>query len=157
MTDARPHNPTRAAAAAGALFSDADGRIMLVHPTYKDYWDIPGGYVEPGETPHQTCVREVEEELSIRPTIGRLLVADWAPTPRDGDKILFVFDGGQLTRDQRAAIRFGDAELSEYRYVDPDAVRTLSIPRLARRLEHAIAAQRAETTRYLENGDLGSC
>jgi 8-oxo-dGTP diphosphatase len=26
---------------------------MLVQPTYKDYWDIPGGYVEAGETPQQ--------------------------------------------------------------------------------------------------------
>jgi ADP-ribose pyrophosphatase YjhB (NUDIX family) len=36
--------------AAGALFFDGDGRIMLVQPTYKDYFDIPGGYIEMGET-----------------------------------------------------------------------------------------------------------
>ena len=32
--------------AAGALFFDDRGRVLLVHPTYKDTWDIPGGYVE---------------------------------------------------------------------------------------------------------------
>src|SRR4051794_6081139 len=42
-------------------------------PTYKAYWDIPGGYVEPGETPRDACVREVYEELGIRPPIGKLL------------------------------------------------------------------------------------
>jgi len=34
--------------AAGALFFGDQGRVLLVHPTYKDTWDIPGGYVECG-------------------------------------------------------------------------------------------------------------
>jgi len=29
--------------AAGVLFRDAQGRVLLVKPTYKDGWDIPGG------------------------------------------------------------------------------------------------------------------
>lgn len=122
MTEAGPHNPTRAAVAAGALFTDTHGRIMLVHPTYKDYWDIPGGYVEPGETPYQACVREVAEELGIRPAIGPLLAVDWAPGLGDGDKVLFIFDGGQLTDSQHAAIQLQDNELSEYAYLDLDAI-----------------------------------
>ena len=32
--------------AAGALFRDAGGRIMLVKPHYKPQWDIPGGIVD---------------------------------------------------------------------------------------------------------------
>ena len=31
---------------AGALFRDAAGRILVVEPTYKDSWEIPGGIVE---------------------------------------------------------------------------------------------------------------
>jgi hypothetical protein len=29
--------------AAGALFRDEDGRVLLVNPTYKPTWDLPGG------------------------------------------------------------------------------------------------------------------
>jgi ADP-ribose pyrophosphatase YjhB (NUDIX family) len=93
--DAPTHNPTRAAIASGALFVDDQDRIMLVKPTYKSFWDIPGGYVEPGESPAEGCAREVREELGIEPHIGKLLVTDWAPTSKDGDKVLFVFDGGR--------------------------------------------------------------
>jgi 8-oxo-dGTP pyrophosphatase MutT (NUDIX family) len=154
VTTPGPHNPTRAAAAAGALFTDAQGRIMMVRPTYKDYWDIPGGYVEPGETPYEACVREVEEELGIRPPIGRLLVADWAPSDRDGDKILFIFDGGHLNEDHHAAIRFRDSELSEYRYAQiADEVPSLTLTRLARRLAVAQSAQSRQETSYIEHGE----
>lgn len=125
----------------------------MVRPTYKDYWDIPGGYVEPSETPYQACVREVEEELGIRPTIGRLLVADWAPTERDGDKVLFIFDGGQLSKDQHVAIRLQDSELCEYRYVPLATAESLTSVRLIRRLKAAITAIDARQVLYLEHGE----
>jgi hypothetical protein len=41
----------RPRAASGALYFDGEGRVMLVKPTYKPLWEIPGGYVQPGESP----------------------------------------------------------------------------------------------------------
>jgi ADP-ribose pyrophosphatase YjhB (NUDIX family) len=72
--------------AAGALFFDAADRVLMVEPTYKDYWEVPGGYVETGESPLQAAVREVHEELGITSPIGRLLAVDWAPSEAEGDK-----------------------------------------------------------------------
>jgi 8-oxo-dGTP diphosphatase len=89
-----PDDPVRRSQpflAAGVLFFDAAGRVMLVRPTYKSGWDIPGGYVERDESPLAACRREVREELGIALTIGRLLVVDWAPHPDEGDKLLYVF------------------------------------------------------------------
>jgi len=31
---------------SGALFFDSAGRILIVKPSYKDVWEIPGGVVE---------------------------------------------------------------------------------------------------------------
>jgi len=141
-----------AKAAAGALFFDERGRVMLVRPTYKPFWDIPGGYVEPGETPQQACLREVEEELSLRVKLGRPLVVDWAPHPDEGDMVLFIFDGGRLTHDQHAAIHLQADELGEYRYVEPAEVAALTVPRLTRRVLAAVDAHRSDSTLYLEHG-----
>lgn len=151
-----PNHRSRAFVAAGALFVDDAGRVMLVRPTYKDYWDIPGGYVEAGESPRQTCTREVREELGIDVELGQLLVADWAPHPSEGDKLLFVFDGGTLTVQQRASIRLQLDELAEYVYLDPPAAARLLIPRLARRVSAAIQARALGHPLYLEHGELSS-
>jgi len=144
---------TRAAVAAGALFLDEQDRVMLVRPSYKPLWDIPGGYVEPGESPRAACQREVSEELGIQPAIGPLLAVDWAPHPDDGDKLLFVFDGGPLSPDQLGVVRLQTAELAEYRYVPLDQLEELTPARLARRVRAAVAASHRGHPAYLEHGN----
>ncbi|MFJ9646392.1 NUDIX domain-containing protein [Streptomyces sp. NPDC101206] len=139
--------------AAGALFFDEADRVLLVEPSYKDYRDVPGGYVEEGESPRQACVREIQEELGIAPHIGRLLVVDWAPSPGEGDKVLYLFDGGCLSADDRRQITLQADELRAYDFHNADQVAELTIPRLARRIAAAIQARAADLTAYLEHGE----
>jgi len=58
---------------AACALIDADGRILLAQrPEGKSLaglWEFPGGKVEPGETPEETLVRELEEELGIKTRI----------------------------------------------------------------------------------------
>ncbi|MZD09756.1 NUDIX domain-containing protein [Streptomyces sp. SID5785] len=140
--------------ASGALFFDAQGRVMLLEPTYKDYRDIPGGYVEVGESPLQACVREVREELGIEPEIGRLLVVDWAPSPAEGDKLLYLFDGGVLSERLQAEIVLQASEIKSYAFHPVDEVDDLTIPRLARRVRAAVSARHDGSVAYLEHGQL---
>jgi 8-oxo-dGTP diphosphatase len=124
--------------AAGALIRDAEGRILIVRPTYKDGWDIPGGYVEPGESPAAACRRELREELGLDRQPGRLLLVDWAPHPVEGDKLLFVFDGGTLSAVEDV-VPDGE-ELSEARFVQPDEIGPLMPDRLVRRITTVTAS-----------------
>ncbi|WFB08340.1 NUDIX hydrolase [Streptomyces sp. LX-29] len=139
--------------AAGALFFDAQGRVLLVQPSYKPMWEIPGGYIEEGESPLAACRREVEEELGITPAIGSLLVIDWAPNPAEGDKVLYVFDGGELTPDAGTAIKLASDELLAAEFFWSEELDQLLIPRLARRVKGAMVARAEGRTTYLEHGE----
>ena len=56
----------RVRAAAGVLFRDEAGRVLLVRPTYKGGWEVPGGAVEADESPLAAARREVREEPASR-------------------------------------------------------------------------------------------
>src|SRR4051812_29349297 len=105
--------------AAAILFTDAAGRVLLVEPAYKAYWEIVGGCVEENESPRQSAVREVKEELGKAVTPGRLLVMDWVP-PRPGrtEGVMFVYDGGVLDEGAVADIRLPADELISWAWCD---------------------------------------
>lgn len=51
---------------AGVILRDAQSRVLLVKQAYKlRLWGVPGGVVDPGETPHQAAVREAMEEIGV--------------------------------------------------------------------------------------------
>ena len=61
---------------AACALVDADGRILLAQrPEGKSLaglWEFPGGKVEAGETPEETLIRELDEELGIRTKVACL-------------------------------------------------------------------------------------
>nr|WP_041833620.1 NUDIX hydrolase [Actinoplanes sp. N902-109] len=139
--------------AAGALLTDEQGRVLLVEPTYKPSFEIPGGTVEAGESPRAAVVRELEEELGLPVRPGRLLVVDWVP-PRPGrtEGLMMLFDGGLLTPAQTGRIRLPPEELRSWAWCTEQQAAERLTELLARRIGAALRARAAGVVAYLENG-----
>lgn len=116
--------PTKRAIAQGVL-RDGAGRILLCELTYKQEWDLPGGVVDPHESPASCVAREIREELGIEVEVRGLLAVNWLPPWRGwSDATAFVFDLGvadenlvERTTLERREIRalhwVGEEELEE--------------------------------------------
>ena len=59
---------------ASARVKDSDGRIALVQNSWTEGWFVPGGAVEPDETPQEAAGREIHEETGLNATIEEPLV-----------------------------------------------------------------------------------
>jgi 8-oxo-dGTP pyrophosphatase MutT (NUDIX family) len=149
--EAAPYEIPRIPAAAGALIFDAAGRLLILKPTYKEAWTIPGGQIEvDGETPWEACRREAREESGIEIDSARLACVDFL-RPRQGRPggMRFLFDCGVLDAEKLRRVVVQEDEIAEYRFVPvAEAFELLSGP-LRRRVRAGIGARRC---RYLEDG-----
>jgi 8-oxo-dGTP diphosphatase len=141
----------RIPASAGALIVDRAGRLLVLKPTYKSGWTVPGGQMEDnGETPWEACRREVREESGLLVATGRLVCVDFLrPRPGKPGGMRFLFDCGALDDDALAGIVIQEDEISEYRFEDLAAALELLSGPLRRRVGAAVGARSAV---YLEDG-----
>lgn len=139
--------------AAGALFRDELGGVLLVDPVYRDTWDLPGGAVEKEESPQAACRREVAEELGLDRVPGRVLAVDWvASRPGRPEGLIVVYDGGVLSAADAASIVVAADELAGFAFVRPEAVAGRVSPLVGRRIAASLEAMAAGTVVSLENG-----
>ncbi len=139
--------------AAGVLFRDRAGRVLLLEPSYKPNWEIPGGAVEADESPWATATRELAEELGWERPLGRLLVVDYV-RPQDSrpEGVVFVFDGGVLDETDLVGMVFTDGEILSASFRSLDEARSKVKPLLADRLAVAVQAAEQGATALCEQG-----
>jgi len=136
---------------AGALIFDRAGRLLILKPTYKSGWTIPGGVMEAdGETPWEACQREVAEECGLDIAAGRLACMDFRhPRPGSPGGIRYLFDCGTFSDASLAKIVVQPEEISEYRLTELSTALTLLRKPIRRRVR---AATRGHRLCYLEDG-----
>jgi 8-oxo-dGTP pyrophosphatase MutT (NUDIX family) len=136
------------------LIRDREGRVLLCRLTYKQDWDLPGGVVEVGESPQMAVAREVEEELALSISAGRLLLTDWLP-PWSGwdDALCLVFDGGVHDATITADVVRQTREIRSVEFCTVEQARERCADFTARRLESALANLRSGPgPAYTESG-----
>ncbi|MBL1083920.1 NUDIX hydrolase [Streptomyces actinomycinicus] len=145
----------RVLAGAAALFRDAEGRVLLVEPNYREGWALPGGTIESddGETPRQGARRETLEEIGLDRELGRLLAVDWVHGAGLPPLVAYLYDGGILTEADLKAVRLQEEELLSWRLVARDELAAHLPEVLGRRVLTALdVLADGSGTAELENG-----
>ena len=77
-------------------------RVLLVH-NERDEWELPGGRIEPGETPEQTVAREISEETGLPVDVADILDA-WVYHIAVANKDVFIVTYGCTSTSSAAPV-----------------------------------------------------
>lgn len=108
-------------AAAYALVTNQSRQVLIVQPpgTGGAPWRLPGGLVEPGETPREALRRELAEELGLDRQADTLLAVEWV-LPRAPDRrarVVFLFSTLPVTTAEAAGLTLQRDEVAACRWV----------------------------------------
>ena len=149
--------PTKRLIAQGVLRTP-DGRVLLCELSYKRDWDLPGGVVDPGESPARCVVREVEEELGLSVDVRALIAVNWLPPYRGwDDALLCLFDLGTVDADILDGATLLRREIKGAFWVAPEDLADHVAPYTAAMLTQVLPGLRAGGqvgTAYIEDSRL---
>ncbi|GAC1343899.1 MAG: hypothetical protein NVS2B12_31460 [Ktedonobacteraceae bacterium] len=109
------------------------GQILLAHRRDIDWWNLPGGGMEIGETVEEAICREVREETGLEVVVEQLVGVYSKPQKQE---IVLSFRcrkiGGDVTETE---------ESRECRYFSPHALPANTLPKHRQRIEDALLGQ----------------
>lgn len=154
MRVSKPHTEEMKRITIAAFILSHDGKVLLMKPSFKDGWLLPGGGVERGEYPRETWKRVIEEELGLKLSPERLLCIDYRKASLES--VIMVFSTRVIMPEDELEIRIPTGEFSEFRMVTLEEAASMLRERAAKRLPYCIESLQKGTTAYVEEGGLAS-
>ena len=112
------------------LVFDGEGRVLLARHAHLDLWALPGGAVDPGETPQDAVVRELWEETGLMVEPVHVRGAFSGPAFHvhypNGDQVTYVTTMFEC-RVTGGALRPDGEEVKDVRYVSASELPVLTI------------------------------
>lgn len=104
------------------IYNEDQSKILLLKRRDIPVWVMPGGGIDPGETPEKAIVREVQEETGYHVKLNRL-IAIYQPTNRMTKKTYFyegsIVGGSQKINEEAKEIAFFQMNNLPYRFPPP--------------------------------------
>lgn len=120
-----------------------------------DFWSIPGGGLDMGESLQDGLRREIVEELGVEPEIGDLLFIQQFVSPRDDcqEELEFFFhvkNSKDFEEIDLSKTKLGQKEIHDFGFFDPQSRRVLPLLLQQVDIEKAIKSGKTQIFSYLE-------
>lgn len=112
------------------IFVDENGHLLLMKrsencTTFPGYWGLVGGFIDPGETPKEACIRESQEEIGVKIEVIRFIGRYYnTPTPHYQNVISLPHYSKILSGTPHPAQL---EECSDVRWFLPEEVRSMEL------------------------------
>lgn len=104
--------------AAGGYVQNVDGELLVFFR--RGSWDMPKGKIDPGETPEQAAVREVQEETGlVHVALGEFLTHTWHTYEQKGERILKKTWWYRMQTTDHNVVPQTEEDIEEIRWVSP--------------------------------------
>lgn len=142
--------------ACGVIFFNNKNELLIVKPSYKDYWSIPGGVIDLNESPRQAAIREINEEIGLDINKIDLLSVDYYHNTNSfkGEAIHFTFWGGKLDENLIKQIKVDGQEIIEFKFISKEKALNLVSKEMSKRIVMAMKAIENDKILYLEEGEI---
>lgn len=121
--------------AASVVCRDDEGRLLIVHDTFKGHWTIPGGVVDADEDPRSGAAREAWEEAGVRVAAGVVLGVFAASWP---DRIVLVYDAAPLADADHRHTPVHAHEIDDVAWVPLERALQMLAPHVAEQVRHCL-------------------
>lgn len=153
MSDDYYKNLPKKRLGAGALFLNEKDEVLIVKPSYRDYWLIVGGVVDDNESPKEACIREIREEIGFDVQGIEFLSVDYVFNHDErGERLLFIFFGGVLNDSEIKNIKLDGKEIIDYKFIKIEEATAYLNPLATTRTIKSFEALKDGKVIYLENG-----
>ncbi len=121
----------------GALILNKSNEILLVKSyKWKDFWTVPGGHIEVGETAENAVKREVKEEVGLDITPIKLLFVQEAVYPKNFNLYKHFIFLDYLCISEKIEVTLDNREIQEYIWIDPEKALKKNLEEYTRNLVH---------------------
>jgi len=128
--------------ASGAFIFNDQNQLLILKPSYKDGWNLPGGVTDEFESPYQTVIRECKEETNLNIEIKDLVLVDYIQEiikDKKYDHVEFYFT---VIVENISDIQIDNEEIIDYKFIDIKEAKDFLSPKYNQRLQAVLQAQR---------------